>query len=61
MIDNTGCTDGDVRLVGGNDMEGEVQICRNGVWGYICGEEWTEKEARVVCQEKGFSDICKKL
>ncbi len=57
--DNTGCTDGEVRLIGGNDYEGDVQICRDGVWGYICDQEWEELSAQVVCREMGYSDQCK--
>ncbi len=48
-----------MRLVGGSETEGDVQVCRHGVWGYICDQEWTENEARVVCRDQGFSDVCK--
>ena len=32
-----------------------VQICADGVWGYICRDFWTKKHAEVVCRELGFS------
>lgn len=59
ILDNTGCTNGAVRLVGGSEREGDVQICRDGIWGYICDEDWSENEARVVCRDQGYNVNCK--
>ena len=63
FIAQTGCTEGEVRLVGGEtDREGDVQICRNGIWGYICGYffwDWADEEARTVCQQLNYSTTCK--
>ena len=55
----------EVRLL--NDR---VQICHNGVWGYVCtintqpfyyyfyyyytNTDWTDEDASVVCRELGF-------
>ena len=50
------CENGAVRLVGGtNELQGTVEICINSVWGTICGSSWSVTDARVVCQQLGFS------
>ena len=50
------CTYGDVRLVGGSgDYEGNVQVCINGTWGYVCDNSWNNIDARVVCRQLGYS------
>ena len=69
FIAQTGCPEGEIRLVGGEtDREGDVQICHNGVWGYICDFsilhhffyfiEWNDEEARTVCQQLNYSTTC---
>ena len=53
------CTEGEVRLEGClNNMGGRVEICHKGVWGTVCAHEWGEPEARVVCNQLGFTE-CK--
>ena len=49
------CVNGDVRLVGGdNTLEGRVQMCFNGVFGFVCDTDgWTQEEADVVCTQLG--------
>ena len=55
-------SDGDVRLVGGSgDYEGNVQLCYNGVWGYICHYDWDNNEAQVVCKQLGYSAASKRI
>ena len=33
---------------------GRVQICINGFWGSVCGEEWDIRDAKVVCHQLGY-------
>ena len=49
------CTKGTVRLVGGmNETEGQVEICLCGLWGTVCDNVWTDREAKLVCEQLGF-------
>ena len=41
---------------GANYREGRVEVCVDGRWGTVCGEDWTEEEARLVCGRLGFSE-----
>ena len=48
------CNNGDVRLVGGiNELEGQVEICYNKIWGSICHNIWSNYDANVVCKQLG--------
>uniref|UniRef100_A0A1X7TYN8 SRCR domain-containing protein n=1 Tax=Amphimedon queenslandica TaxID=400682 RepID=A0A1X7TYN8_AMPQE len=49
------CTNGDVRLVGGDVMnEGNVQICYNNAWGSVCDNQWDSSDSNVVCYQLGL-------
>ena len=49
------CTDGDVRLVGGNtNNEGNVQICYRNTWGSVCDDYWDSNDGNVLCNELGL-------
>ena len=51
-----GCTERDVRLVGGATyFEGRVEICLNNEWGTICGQMWNNTDAGVVCRQLRLS------
>ena len=51
----SGCTQGEVRLVGGaNYTEGRVEICLNDEWGTVCNQTWNETDASVVCRQLGL-------
>ena len=49
------CTEGLVLLVGGvNETEGQVEICLGGSWGIVCDNVWTDREAKLVCEQLRF-------
>ena len=44
-----------IRLADGDSpYSGRVEIYRNGVWGTVCDDYWTDRTAQVVCQQLGF-------
>ena len=46
------CTDGDVRLVNGNNsLEGRVEVCFNNVWGTVCDNRFDSDDAQVICNQ----------
>ena len=57
MLIHTGvCTDGKIRLQGStNVLVGRVEVCVNGTWTTVCDEHWDDNDARVICQQLGYS------
>ena len=56
MFSIDSCSHGSVRLVGGSgDYEGNVQVCVNGTWRYVCDKNWGSNDAKVVCSQLGCS------
>ena len=52
------CEYGNIRLVGGSgDFEGNVQVCVNGTWGYVCDNNWNTNDAQVVCSQLGYTKL----
>ena len=56
IIMYTGCTHGDIRLVGGSMIsEGRVEVCFNDSWGTVCDDYWSTVDANVLCKQIGYS------
>jgi len=54
------CTNGDVRLVGGNvPFNGVVEICYDEAFGSICDSGFGLPEATIVCYQLGYSRMGK--
>ena len=54
------CTDGEVRLSEGEtEWEGRLEVCLNGRWGTVGGNEWTQTNSHVICNALGY-DITSK-
>ena len=40
-----------------DSREGRVQICYENMYGTICDDYWDTLEARLVCEQLGFTGI----
>ena len=57
---HTACVDGEMLLynvshLSPNLTEGTVVVCYNNTYGTVCDDFWDELEAKVVCQNLGYS------
>ena len=54
--EGSSCPNGALRLQGGNEVSGRVQICLGGQWGSMCATlTWIDTTAAVVCKTLGFN------
>ena len=49
------CSQGAIRLQGGNATLGRVEICNNNVWGTVCDDVWEDVDAQVACRQLGLT------
>uniref|UniRef100_A0A1X7V0V9 SRCR domain-containing protein n=1 Tax=Amphimedon queenslandica TaxID=400682 RepID=A0A1X7V0V9_AMPQE len=55
FVEQTNCTNGEVRLVDGNDLhEGRVEVCINEAWGAVCSYYWDISDSNVICKQLGY-------
>ena len=38
-----------------NSSNGIVEVCLDGNWGPICGDDWSYNDASVACKQLGYS------
>lgn len=43
------------RLMDGSDLEGRLEVKYRGVWGTVCDDDFSNKEAQVFCNSIGFT------
>ena len=56
---NGPCTSDTIRLVNSSGTGGRVQYCFNQQWGSIGGQGWSQNDAKVTCQQLGYSQYSK--
>ena len=55
IIGPASCTQGSIRLQGGTNTSGYVEVCHTNVWGTVCGDsDWGLTDAQVACRHLGL-------
>ena len=50
----TTCLQGAIRLQGGTNITGRVEICNNNAWGTVCSSLFGASDAQVACRQLGL-------
>ncbi len=48
------CTEGELRLIGGDSRSGLVEVCSGNEWGTVCDDFWGIEDGDVACRQLGF-------
>ena len=55
IIGQIPCTQGSIRLQGGTNIRGRVEVCHINVWGTVCADStWGLIDAQVACRQLGL-------
>ena len=55
FIGQATCTQGSIRLQGGTNTNGRVEVCHINIWGTLCGgSSWVPNNALVACRQLGL-------
>ena len=55
LIKQPGCIQGMIRLEGGTNTSGRVEVCNDLIWGTVCDNGWDAADAQVACRQLGYS------
>jgi len=49
------CNETDIRLVNGSTpTSGVLEVCFEGIMGFVCSDSWDSNDAAVACRQLGF-------
>ena len=45
------CEEGEIRLIGEDELSGRVEVCVDDFWGTVCDDGWDVNDATTVCKQ----------